>query len=335
MDWNKGFSAQYYAKFVDPQTWRDMERFEITGGSTKRIDSGLRCSADISCVDYRQNAERYIRVWLDAEQSGSSAHIPLFTGLAQAPERKIDGTLATNSLTCYSVLKAAQDVLLPLGYYVPAGVQGAQFVKQLLSEVMPAPITVIGNSPSLSGYIIAEDNENHLSLSEKILAAINWRLRVQGDGSVEVCSMAQNISARFDPLENDVIEPQLKAVNDWYSCPNVFRAVISDTSAVARDDNINSPLSTINRGREVWAEERDCDLANNETLAEYAQRRLKEEQRHYLAVDYDRRFHPDVIASDLIGLHYPAQGLEGTFYVSAQTIQLGYGARTSEEVVQI
>lgn len=335
MDWNKGFSAQYYAEFVDPQTWRDIERFEITGGNIKRTDSGLRCSADVSCVNYQQNAERYIRIWLDTEQSGSSAHVPLFTGLAQAPERKIDGTLITNPLTCYSVLKAAQDVLLPLGYYVPAGVQGAQFVKQLLSEVMPAPITVIGSSQPLSKYIIAEDKENHLSMSEKILTAINWRLRVLGDGRVIVCSAAQDISARFDPLENDVIEPQLRAVNDWYSCPNVFRAIINDTSAVARDDNPNSPLSTVNRGREVWAEERDCDLADNETLAKYAQRRLEQEQRRYLAVDYNRRFHPDVVASDLVSLHYPAQGLEGVFYVSSQTIQLGWGARTSEEVVQI
>ena len=110
---------------------------------------------------------------------------------------------------------------------------------------------------------------------------------------------------------------------------------MDDTSAVARDDSLTSPLSTVNRGREVWMEERDCDLAENETLAEYAQRRLKEEQRHYLAVDYDRRFNPDVLPSDLIQLGYPKQRIVGNFYVVEQSIELGYGARTSEEVVQI
>lgn len=335
MNWNKGFTARYYASFVDSVTWRDIERFEITGGTIKRSDSGLICSADIDCVNYKQTTERWIRIWLDTRQSGSAEHVPLFTGLATAPERDINGKLVTNSLACYSVLKAAQDVDLPLGYWVSAGISGAQQVKQLLSEVIPAPVTIIGDSPALSQYIIAEDNENHLSMAEKILAAINWRLRVKGDGSVEICGTARTASARFDALSNDSVEPKLKAINDWYKCPNVFRAVMDDTSAIARDDSPNSPLSTVRRGREVWMTESNCDLSENETLAEYAFRRLKEEQRHYLALSYDRRFHPDVLPSDLINLHYPAQEIDGLFYISSQSITLGYGARTSEEVVQI
>lgn len=335
MDWNKGFTAQYYAAFVDPYTWVDLERFEITAGRIQRNDSGLICSADLTCKDYDQTTERWVRIWMDAFQSGTSEHIPLFTGLAIAPERDMDGRSVSHPLTCYSVLKSAQDIFLPLGYYVSAGANGAQLVKQLLSAGTPAPITISGNSPTLSQYIIAEDNENNLSMAEKILTAINWRLRVRGDGSVVICGPAQEASARFDPSENDSIEPQLKAINDWYSCPNVFRAVMGDAVAIARDDSPNSPLSTVNRGREVWAEERDCNLSDTETLAEYAQRRLRELQRHYLSVSYTRRFHPDVLASDLVSLHYPEQRLEGLFYVSSQSITLGHGAQTGEEVIQV
>ena len=335
MRWNKGFSATCYATFVDPVTWKDIQRFEITGGKIKRTDSGLMCSADIDCLRYDQQTEKYIRIWLDTAQSGVFGHNALFTGLATAPEREINGNLEENSLACYSVLKPAQDVLLPLGYYAPMGINGGQLVKQLLSAVIPAPVAINGNLPPLSQYIIAEDNESYLSMAEKVLVATNGRLRVLGTGEVEIRPMATEISARFDPLSNDSIEPKLKAVNDWYGCPNVFRAIMDDTSAVARDDSLTSPLSTVNRGREVWMEERDCDLAENETLAEYAQRRLKEEQRHYLAVDYDRRFNPDVLPSDLVQLGYPKQRIVGNFYVVEQSIELGYGARTSEEVVQI
>ena len=335
MDWNKGFTAEYYACFVDPVTWRDIGRFEITGGSVKRTDSGLRHSADVDCISFDQTTERWIRLYLDTQQAGSTAHEALFTGLATAPQDDINGALQENSLTCYSVLKAAQDVHLPLGYWVAAGVNGAQWVQQLLSAVIPAPVTIIGDSPALSQYIIAEDNENHLSMAEKILAAINWRLRLRGDGTVEITSMPRQASVSFDPLNNDSVRPQLKTVNDWYSCPNVFRAVMDDTSAVARDDSLTSPLSTVNRGREVWMEERDCDLSDVETLAEYAQRRLQEEQWHYLSAEYDHRFHPDLLVSDLVSLHYPEQGLEGLFYVSNQSFSLTYGAEVSEEVIQV
>lgn len=335
MDWRKGFSAQYYATFVDPVTWRDIDRFEIIGGGVKRVDSGLQSSADIDCRNYDQTTERLVRLWLDPRQGGSIDHVPLFTGLATAPERDIDGRIIATPLTCYSVLKYAQDILLPLGWYAPMGIGGAQLVKQLLSADTPLRVTIIGDSPTLSQYIIAEDNENKLSMSEKILAAINWRLRVREDGEIIICAKAANPSIKFDPLSNDCIEPQLKAINDWYKCPNVFRAVMDNTSAVARDDSPLSPLSTVNRGREVWLEEKDCALGKNESLAKYAKRRLEEEQRRYLAVNYDRRFHPDVLASDLIELNYPEQGLNGIFYISSQSISLGYGARTSEEVIRI
>lgn len=335
MDWNKGFSARYYACFVEPQTWRDIERFEIKGGTLQKFDSGLRNSATIECVNYQQSTERWVRVWLNARQAGYDAHIPLFTGLATAPERNIDGQLVTNSLACYSVLKPAQDKLLPLGYYAPAKVNGAQIVQQLLSDNTPVPVRIVGESPLLSQHIIAENNENNLSMAEKVLSAINWRLRVLGDGTVEVCSVANSVSARFDALENDSIEPQLRAINDWYGCPNVFRSVMGDEYAIARDESTSSPLSTVNRGREVWMEERDCKLSDGESLENYAHRRLQEEQRRYLAVSYDRRFRPDVIASDIVQLHYPAQDIDGAFYILSQSIEIGYGARTSEEVIQV
>ena len=51
MDWSKGYSATYYAKRVDPATWRDLETIKLTGGSIKREPSGLRESADIECVN--------------------------------------------------------------------------------------------------------------------------------------------------------------------------------------------------------------------------------------------------------------------------------------------
>ncbi len=335
MDWNRGYSSQNYATFVDPVTWRDIDRFEITEGTVKRTDTGLRQSADIKSTRYTETAERWVRIWMDCKQEGgSSDHVPIFTGLAVSPEKNFDGNLKETPLTCYSVLQPAKDIPLPLGFYAPMGISGGQLVKQLLSAVIPAPITVVDNSPPLAQYIIAEDGEDYLSMSEKILSAIGWRLTVNGLGEVAILPIADTISASFDPLNNDSIEPQVNVVNDFFKCPNVFRAIMDDTSAVARDDS-DTPLSVTGRGREVWMEERDCKLNENETLAEYAQRRLKEEQRYYLTVDYDRRYYPDVFPSDLIRLHYPAQDIDGVFYVTEQSIKLGYASQTSEEVIQL
>lgn len=335
MDWSKGFSASYYMSIVDPVTWRDVGVIGIKGGEISRSDSELMESADVDCIKYSQDREIYVRLWLNTRQEGGgSSHTALFTGLATSPDRDIDGTRELNKVQCYSVLKPAKDILLQRGWYAPAGVSGALIAKDLLS-VIPAPVKVEGEAPDLAQAVIAEDGESNLSMMWKVLNAINWRIRIEGDGTVVICSKADSISTLLDSTNFDIVEPQIQAEYDWYECPNVFRAVMDDISAVARDDDPDSPLSTVSRGREIWMEETDCDINVGETISEYAYRRLKEEQSVAMKVSYKRRFLPSIQAGDMIGLKFPAQKIVGTFLIESHTVELGHGARTSEDVRKI
>lgn len=329
MKWNKGYSASFYASFVDPVTWRDIERFEITGGSISRSESDLVESADLDCIDYGQARERWVRVWMDTRQDGAAEHVALFTGLATSPDRNLNGVLAETPVELYSVLKPAADVYLQRGYYAPVGVSGASLVENMLS-VTPAPIAADEDSPVLQSAIIAEDSETRLTMALKILEAIDWRITISGTGTIRIGPRPTEPTVTFDALENDVIEPKIDISYDWFGCPNVFRAIADGISAVARDDDPDSPLSTVSRDREIWMEEDDCDLTEGETLAEYAQRRLKEEQAVNVTAFYDRRFHPNIRVGDLVRIHY--QQLDGIYEVTDQDIEIGAGGRTSEEV---
>lgn len=334
IDWSKGFSARYYISVIDRITRRDIRRLKITAGSIKREDSELRESARLDCVNYSENTEQLVRVWLDAKQNGNSSHIPLFTGLATSPGRSINGTLVTNTLECYSVLKIAQDILLPRGWYAPKGINGGDLIKDLLS-VIPVDISIAENSPGLNSAIIAENGENHLSMADKILELMNWRLTLDGYGNIYIHPYEKEPVAIFDSLNNDVLEPTLSVTYDWYECPNIYRAVLDDSYAVARDDSPDSPLSTVNRGREVWLEDSSAYLNENETLAEYAERMLKLAQRVSTTISYDRRFDPNTYVSDVVRLNYPAQKISGDFLITSQSITLGYNAKTSEEVIMV
>lgn len=334
MDWDKGFSARYYISVIDRATWRDLRRLEITGGTIKREDSELRESADINCVNYSETTEQIIRVWLDAKQNGNSSHIPLFTGLATSPGRNINGRLVTNTLECYSVLKIAQDILLERGWYAPRGINGGDLIKTLLS-VIPVNIEIAENSPGLDSAIIAEDGENRLSMTNKILDLMNWRLTLDGYGNIYIHPYDREAVTIFDSINNDVLEPSLTVTYDWFNCPNVYRATLEDSYAIARDNDPDSPLSTVNRGREVWYEDSYAYLQENETLAEYANRALKTAQQTATTISYTRRFDPNVYVTDVVGLNYPEQKIIGNYMVISQTITLGYNAKTSEEVVMI
>lgn len=331
MEWANGFSSRYYATFINPNTWADIEEFQIFEGSISRKDENLQESASISVTEYNQTNERWIRIWLDARQESDSARIPLFTGIASSPKKEYDGTYVKNSLQCYSVLKPIEDILLRRGWFAPEGANSGKVVSQLM-EGTPAPFEIDGNPPELSSNIIAEDGETNLSMVENILKIIGWRLKISGDGKIVMTQAAEKYSAYFNPNENDVIETQLSVDNDWFSCPNVFRAISGDSTVIARDDSENSPLSTINRGREIWMEEQNASLYYGETLEHYAERRLKEEQQTVFSISYKRRFYPDITTSDLVRLHYPQQEIDGVFYIVSQNIELTHGATISEVV---
>lgn len=330
MNWAEGYSASYHMTIVDPSTWRDIDTAKIVSGTINKEASSLMESADIVCAD-NSSAERWVRVWLDAKQGDTSEHIPLFTGLAISPDRQINGLIEQTTIQCYSVLKPAEDVYLERGWYAPGGVSGATLVKQLLS-VTPAPIEVEDFAPALTSSVIAENGETRLSMAWKILNAINWRLTISGDGIITVGAKPTESKYTFDSIEMDIVEPEITVSYDWYDCPNVFRAIYDDLVGIARDDSPDSSLSTVSRGREIWAEENNVKLNDNETVGEYAIRRLKEEQSRETVVSYNRRFIPDAVPSDIIGLHLPAQNIDGNYKIRSQSITLGYSARTSEEV---
>lgn len=335
MDWTEGYSARYYVSILDKSTMRDIKRIELTGGTIKRTLSDLRESADLDCGSYySSDQEEYVRVWLDTKQHGASSHTPLFTGIATSPDKNYDGYHISHNVVCYSILKIAQDVLLPKGWYAPVDADGAKMVKKLLS-VIGVDVDISGVSPLLSQAIIAEYNENNLSMADKILTAINWRMRIDGYGNITLEPYSKDPVASFGITLNDIIENGISISYDWFNCPNVFRASMDDSYAIARDDDPESKFSTVSRGREIWAEESSCDLNQNETLSEYAFRRLKELQQVATSVSYDRRFIPDVYPSDVITLNYPAQGVTGNYIVTEQSITLGFNAKTSEEVIKV
>ncbi len=336
MDWDVGFSSTYYISVVDPNTWRDIRRIEITGGTITRSASDLRQAADIDVVNYDEVGEPIIRVWLDARQEGASSHTPLFTGFATTPGRQINGRLIKRTLQCYSVLKPASDVLLPRGWYAAADTNAVWQIRRLLS-VTKAPVIVNGDYSELTlkQAIVAEQNETNLSMIEVLLYAINWRLIIDGMGRIILSPYTKDVSLALDSRDNDIVEPSLTDDYDWYNCPNVFRAVADGSYAEARDEDPDSPFSIQNRGREIWAEETACNLYEKETLGEYATRRLSELQQVGRTVKYDRRFVPDINVSDIVSLNYPMQGIVGTFMITNQQISLGYNAKTSEEVMQI
>lgn len=331
IDWNNGFSATYYATRVDVATWSDTDEVPIVSGSISRdAGSDLVESADIT-VKKDLGVEEWIRIYLIAEQGGAKERVPLFTGLVSSPSRDINGNYETHQLDCYSVLKVADDILLPLGWFAPARTNGGELIRLLLSD-LPCPVELDAGSPTIISSFVAGDDDSKLSVAQEIAKAINWQIKINGDGSVRICPKPLTIAGTFDNIENDIIETSLSDSRDIFAIPNVLRVTLNGSAATARDDDPYSPYSTVNRGREVWVQE-DAKLAAGESLGEYGIRRLKEMQKPARSLEYMRRFQPDVSINDLVSIIYPKQDIGDVFRIQSQNIDLSYGASVKEEAI--
>lgn len=332
MQWNKGYKARYYATTVNSKTWADNnERVELTDGSVNREPTGLRGSAEITS-DAEGYNERLIRIYVDAVQNSDVSHDPIFTGYAVSPTMDVEGTVATQKYTCYSVLKPADDILLERGWYAPLGANTGSLISNLLS-VTNAPLTIEGEPGTLENYIVAEDNETRLTMVDKILKIMNMDLIVTGRGELILRPKKTEADVIFDPKINDIVEPSFSITNDWYDVPNVLRVIMDDVSAIARDDSETSIYSTVNRGREIWSQEESADLTAEDTLSDYARRRLKELQMVGTQVSYTRGFIPDLNVCDVVRLRYEL--LSGLYRITEQKISLDHKLTTSETVERI
>jgi hypothetical protein len=331
IDYSKGISATYYASKVDPQTWSDAGEISILSGTiTKKADSDLVESADIS-VSEDIETDEWVRIYMIAEQGGAKERVPLFTGIISSPSRNIDGNQETRKLDCYSVLKVANDILLPVGWFAPARTSGGELIRLLLAD-LPCPVELDEGSPNIISSFVAGANDTKLSIAQEIAEAINWQIKVHGDGSVRICPKPLTISGTFDNIENDIIETSVTDNRDIFDIPNVLRVTLGGASATVRDDDPDSVYSTVNRGREVWNQE-EAKMAAGESLGEYAFRRLKEKQNPSRKLSYTRRSQMDVDVNDLVSIIYPKQKIGDVFRIQSQTITLSHGARVKEDVI--
>ena len=329
MNYAAGYKATYYGTLIDPSTWTETDTIYLISGTVNNTAENQRQSASFQVENFDRTREHWLRVYMDVRQNEDIAHIPIFTGVASAPREQDEGPIATNDLICYSVLEPA-DTPMTIGDYIARGVNAGQAIRRLLTT--PAPVIIDPEAPALQDYIVAEDNETNLTMAQKILDAIGWQMIIHGDGTIHVRPKPTEPAITFGD-DFDIIEPNISKARDWFKTPNVLKVTAGDAVAVARDDDPDSPLSVPSRGREIIKIERDVNLGDNEGLAEYAKRRLREEQEVAESVDYTRGFVPELYVGDLIQANY--ETLQGVYEVKSQTINLTHGGQTQEQADRI
>lgn len=328
MNWSRSYSSTWRIFAVNPDTWADGEELgKVDAVSVERTaDGSLLESGSMDVTDSFEPG--YYRIVLTAEQDSDIERVEVATLLFNATSGNYNYGTSSHSAEGYSVLYPASTTVMLSGSYAPAGVDGAQYVADLLTSAINAPVVVDG-SFTLNDYVIHEFGHTVLEAAWNVLNAGNFVLQIDGHGTVHILPRPSTSSLSLAGVNVSYLQPGIDYELDDSAVPNRYIAVNGRAQAVAVNDSVSSSVSTINRGYTVDVVDTEPVCVNGETLRAYATRKLRELSTVADTRSYTREFFPGVNVYDLVDAG--VDGMNGILRVVQQSLTCNYGITVTEQ----
>lgn len=343
-DWTKSMQQTFEYYTVDPNTWRDVKLLDNVKSSTINRDSDTETlgSATIDVMD--SVGECYIRVYLITIQNGLKEKFPLGTFLVQTPSSNFDGKSRSVSMDAYTPLLELKENPPPLGYFILKGENVMDSAYRLIKEHVRAPVVKTDCTTKLFYDFIADTNDTWLSYTKDLMANAKYEYNLDEMGRILFSPRQDTASLQpvwtFDAGNSSILHHDISMEHDLYDIPNVVEVVYSNGrdyyySRVVNDDE-NSPLSTVNRGRTITRRVTNPDLIGDPTenqIKEYAERLLRELSSVEYTITYTHGYCP-VRLGDCVRLNYSRSGITGIKgRVISQSIKCEPGCPVTEKAV--
>lgn len=344
IDWTKSMKQTFKYYIVDPGTWKDdKEITTVKSSSIKRDeDSETLGSATIDVDDLL--GEDYIRVYLIASQNGVEEKVPLGTFLVQTPSSSFDGKIRSVSMDAYTPLLELKEKQPPIGYSILKDENIMELAYRIVRENARAPVVEAISDETLFDDFVAYTDDTYLSFVSDLIANAKYNFDIDELGRI-LFAPEQKIASlqpvwTYNDDNSSILYSDIDIDHDLYGIPNVVEVVYSNggNNYYARvvNDDPNSPLSTISRGREIVYRVTDPDLIGDPTsnqIQEYAENTLKNLSSVEYTVSYSHGYCP-VRVGDCVRLNYNRAGLTNIkAKVISQTITCESGCKVDETAV--
>lgn len=319
VDWTSTMKQTFEYYIVDPWTWKDTKQINtvISSKISRDLEADTLGSASITITE--SVGECYIRIYLITIQNGIKERWPLGTYLVQTPSYSFDGKVKNITMDAYTPLIELKEKHPPLGYSVLKTENIMERVCMVIRENMRAPIVVSEKDEYLHSNFVANLDDTWMSFTKDLLANAQMHMDLDELGRV-IFMPDQELAAlqpiwTFDVNNSSILYPSFNIEHDLYGIPNEVEVIYSDSEFKAStkvvNDNPNSPVSIVNRGRRITHRITDPAIAGNpneEQVKEYALKILKDMSSIEYTVSYTHGYCP-VRIGDCVRLNHPAAGL--------------------------
>lgn len=343
-DWSASMQQTFEYYVVDPITWRDTEKITNVKSFSVTRDSDAETlgSASIDVTD--SLGECYIRAYLITIQNGVTEKFPLGTFLVQTPSSSFNGKIRNVSMDAYTPLLELKENPPPLGYSLMKGENIMDIAYRLTREHVRAPVIETKCDTKLSYDFVADTNDTWLSFLIDLIANAKYSYGLDELGRILFAPKQDTASLQpvwtYNDDNSSILLPDFSMDHDLYGIPNVVEVVYSNNlgtlySRVVNDD-ANSPISTVNRGREIIHRVTDPELAGNSSqrqIDEYAEQLLRNLSCLEYTVTYTHGYCP-VRLGDCVRLNYTRAGItDMKAKVISQSIKCTSGCQVTEKAV--
>jgi len=344
-DWTASMQQTFEYYIVDPGTWKDDKLIDNVKTCTINRDSDTETLGSASISITESVGECYIRVYLITIQNGVREKHPLGTFLVQTPSSSFNGKIREVTMDAYTPLLELKENPPPLGYAINKGQNIMERAYRSTYENIRAPVNAIKSDSILQYDFVSDPNsDTWLSFLRDLIANAKYTFGLDELGRVLFLPIQDTASLRpvwtYDDNNSSILYPNLNMDHDMYGIPNVVEVIYSNGNdcyyAKVVNDDVNSPISTINRGREIIRRVTDPDVIGNATekeIHEYAERLLRELSSLEYTITYTHAYCP-VRIGDCVRLNYSRAGLIGIkAKVISQSIKCEPGCPVTETAV--
>ena len=341
-DWSKSMQQTFEYYLVDPNTWRDIKLIDNVKSCTIKRDSEAETLGSATFDVIETVGECYLRVYLITIQNGLKEKHPLGTFLVQTPSSSFNGKIREVSMDAYTPLLELKENPPPIGYSLLKNENIMSTVYRLCREHARAPVIETSCDTTLYYDFVANTEDTWLTFLSDLMSNAKYSFDLDEMGRILFAPKQEATSLQpvwtYTDDNSSILYPDLSMDHDLYGIPNVVEVVYSNGNdsyyATVRNEDINSPISIQNRGREIVHRVTDPDLVGNPTkkeIQEYAERLLRELSSLEYTLTYSHGYCP-VRVGDCIRLNYVKAGLTDIkAKVISQSIQCKSGCQVTEK----
>ena len=343
-DWTSAMQQTFEYYKVDPISWLDIEKLEGVESCKITWDQSAETLGSAT-LDYSGDlGECYIRAYLSVNQNGNTERFPLATFLVQTPSISYDGTKRSYSLDAYTPLIELKENKPPLGYFTPKNSNVMEEATLLTDTYARAPIVGGLSDVKLYKDFVSNTNDTWLTYISDMIANAKFYFSLDEMGRI-LFAPKQDTNAlqpvwTYTDDNASILYSDVSLQRDLYDIPNVVEVVYSDSDdtyySIVVNDDPNSPVSTVGRGRRITKRVENPELPGIPTqnmIDEYAEQALRELSTFEYTVKYSHGYCP-VRMGDCVRLNIKSLDLlDIKARVTNQSIDCSSGCKVTETAV--